>query len=131
VELVGVLIGGALVLVGQPLAHRFTLQRERRAERGDRIDRAIKCFSEGDTAMSRLIDSLEKRHPPKVLDEWGTAIEEVLTEMRAAVFSLRLRSDEVLYGMFVTAEEQYNDVWALVQPDVLSKDRGRWTAPGA
>lgn len=99
-ELIPFIAGAVVALVAQYVTHRLARSREARSDLVTTLDRAVSAFAQGERVLDDLIDATQDAfdHNAWTANNWPSTVpaalevaEAVRTEMRAAVFSLRVR----------------------------------------
>jgi hypothetical protein len=122
-QLLAFLIGAATVALGQVVAHRYSLRRERRAEFVDVLDRTIRSYVAGDSALSHLIAAVGTGLGPEVAQIAADRVTQQEIEIRAARFSLvmRLRADHPLPEAFEVARRAFTDTYVALGPAIMNQ----------
>jgi len=112
-----VIAGAACALFGQALTHGVSMRRERRLDMAQAVDQAVSAFAAGETALDELADAIQAWQRGGIRAGDDESVEAALmraersrVEMRAAVFSLRVRvRDErvALYRTFGRAWDEW------------------------
>ena len=93
-----VIAGAASALFGQALTHGVSMRRERRADMARVVDRAVGAFADGESALDDVADAIQRWQAGDIragdddsVDAALTQAERTRVQMRASVFSLRVR----------------------------------------
>ena len=119
-EVLLVAAGGAVALVGQALAAQWTTRRERRADFVAALDKVVGAFADGERVLDDLTDAIERGGEalafygeetfPAFVEEALAHAERTRVQMRAALFSIRIRvrSDSQVFRAFDLAFTQWD-----------------------
>ena len=116
-EALFVIAGAASALFGQALTHGRTIRRERRVDMARAVDRAVSAFGDGENALDDLADAIKgwqagdiRTGDDKSVEAALAQAERARVEMRASVFSLRVRVEDErseLYRAFDRAWDEW------------------------
>lgn len=118
-EVLLVIAGAASALFGQALTHGRTIRRERRADMAHAVDRAVSAFGDGESALDDVTDAIKEWQAGGIRTGDDESVEAALTQaertrvqMRASVFSLRLRVGDESSQLYRTFDRAW-DEWEI------------------
>jgi hypothetical protein len=119
------LIGAGLVVLGQGLTHRYTVQREVRRERADAVDRTAAALATLDRRVAHFQAWVGTGRTPDEVQEAADEVDDAEVELRQATFSLRIRlpAGHVLPSLFESAEQFYTASYVALAPLMAQGDR--------
>jgi hypothetical protein len=115
------LIAGGLVLLGQALAHRYSLARERRKEVANAVDRTVAALVLIDRRLSHFVTQAGIEQTQEVLLPAAELVTDAEVDLRSALFSLRIRlsRNHPLVGFFSAAQELYTQSYFALEPLIV------------
>jgi hypothetical protein len=131
--LLGFVIGALTVAIGNHVAHRYSLQREQRADFAAVLDRTVQSFVGGDRAVSGFIAQVGTGKPAGAVQAAADRVSDHEVEMRAALFSLRLRlpPDHRLAEAFSEAHGAFTASYLATEPAIKGGEVGTDAVAGA
>ena len=117
-QVLAFVVGAGVALLTQALGQTLTTRRERRADLARAVDRVVSSFADGERTLDDLTDAVQKAgdDEPTAFEQPLPAVEHALAdaernrvEMRAALFSLRVRAepDSPLFRSFDEAFREW------------------------
>ena len=118
-EVLFVIAGAAAALFGQALTHAVSVRRERRADMAGAVDRAVSAFADGESALDDFTDAIKAWQAGDVRVGDDASVEAALAQaerarvqMRASVFSLRVRVRDERVALYRTFDRAW-DEWEI------------------